>query len=1235
MLVFQNALAFNAEITAIAQASVKLSIVFERLIYEHVLNLQHNPLEQSQGCLICHSVERANEDNQIILCDRCDGYYHFDCLDPPILFPSRAEWYCPACVDERDVAFIHPLQNAVVRKPNNDPHLQPQEEGEKVEGDDLGRVVGIVRKERWKSTVHDSSPDQVVGYHLEYHIQLGFTQEELATDQGCSSRRGNERTMIWTLEEVLKNYYGCVAGEAKTGSLSFQQASSPPQLPSGYTYQLYDALGSLANGYSGWYQMQSAFPPCIDLWYSKSVYSSHINQDRLEFIRQALFPLMSRGCECQMWGEDWVDLLLAVSYKTATTPTFVDKGNAIDELSRMDYPQVLSNLEKNQPPTLSDYKTYIPVEIGEGDDDGCVVFDNDLEIKSVIEELEAETVSSVEDCDNETVERVQQNEEEAAEEEEVVGEGEDEMVTESSCPNLSEDLELQQRSIRKGYEDALFCLKLLLRSDENLVSLEGMTLQEDQLLSHEHPTGHSSCLLLHFLPGGYLHSVVKLCLPKLVDDVDITVWLSTFCDQLEQHLLDYLLRQGMTSSSSSARCAWCDQTENELCSRLIEGETFSQWEEKRRRKRSGDAMTDSPPSSSSSLSLYDPFVVHEYCSEIMNLTREKISMRKQEFFRCHEGSSLGYDLSDSVIIAEILCGLARGKVISIGSDRYQNYFYIFPGSHSVFVYRSQRNPHTGDDHVAVDDDDDGDHHYHHHHQSFSWRVYKELQEISEVLCRLDLKWKNEKSLRSTLMALYPEAAELVRLSHQRNVSHVIPVDIVTFLRQLSGIDLEKLNSIKFHFQAPNLDTPVTDLMSESDKEEDDEEGERTEGQKVVDITPPTVSDTTSVEPFHQESHPLDEKKEEEEEEGEIEWDESLDSLNVSQSLVNSRPSRKTKRPITHDIDLPPQYRTGTKVIVMKNERYYEGKILMTKPLLYKIRFVGWGGEYDSWLPESSLIPFNQTSKELLKSGDNRIPPPLSESHRKHASPSSSSERSSSPEPSETLSPSDHSDMLPPILHSLSAYQFFRLHDRHNTHHNLYPSSSTGLTSSADHEPVIPNLRYLDESDQLDEFILLKVALLMIQAALPRGCLDENEEKWGQNILSRGRGSGSTPSSSSVSFVNSWRYSVLSATTCTHLMECQLMLEYGLKASWLKSIPLKVLSCLPSRAHCLRYPTMSLLAMRVWCLDHAIKYDKVGHVTNAKQTSVSVGEAEGGEFEEQGMKTKSLKSGAKKSKSRKR
>ena len=76
------------------------------------------------------------------------------------------------------------------------------------------------------------------------------------------------------------------------------------------------------------------------------------------------------------------------------------------------------------------------------------------------------------------------------------------------------------------------------------------------------------------------------------------------------------------------------------------------------------------------------------------------------------------------------------------------------------------------------------------------------------------------------------------------------------------------------------------------------------------------------------------------------------------------------------------------------------------------------------------------------------------------------------------------------------------------------------------------------------------------------------------------------------FTIPWRESVLSSTDTASLMQSQIMLEYGVKTGWFTPGGVKLLGSLPSRAQSLRSPSVGLLALRLWTLDRAIRYDKV-------------------------------------------
>lgn len=117
--------------------------------------------------------------------------------------------------------------------------------------------------------------------------------------------------------------------------------------------------------------------------------------------------------------------------------------------------------------------------------------------------------------------------------------------------------------------------------------------------------------------------------------------------------------------------------------------------------------------------------------------------------------------------------------------------------------------------------------------------------------------------------------------------------------------------------------------------------------------------------------------------------------------------------------------------------------------------------------------------------------------------------------------------------------------------------------------ILPSATYIR-----DEVSTIKYAMLMVYAALPEDALDTSEERWAD-------------------FDAVWRSSVLSADNATKLMECQLMLEYGIKTAYLKTNGTKLLTCLCSRIYALQNVNYGLISLRLWTLDQAIDYYKLG------------------------------------------
>ena len=220
----------------------------------------------------------------------------------------------------------------------------------------------------------------------------------------------------------------------------------------------------------------------------------------------------------------------------------------------------------------------------------------------------------------------------------------------------------------------------------------------------------------------------------------------------------------------------------------------------------------------------------------------------------------------------------------------------------------------------------------------------------------------------------------------------------------------------------------------------------------------------------------------------------------------------------------PLYKVGQDVLVYNSNNwglYWAGKVLAVSikdanTYAYKIRYPKWGVRYDNWVNEEEI-----TDASPQRLGNNAR------------------------EKKEFL---DKISLMPKPLNTLVACQYLRSEDRENRLCNL------------------PSYSYTSSDVQLVRF-----ALLIVEAALPRGCLEIADDRWGDI------------------FAEAWRESVINCTDSLGLMQCLIILETCIKPVWLKQ---KILIQLSNRNHALRNASIGQVALRLWTIDLAIKYDKV-------------------------------------------
>ena len=54
---------------------------------------------QEFACTICHSEQDVVNENEILLCDKCDAPYHQKCVQPPVASIPEGDWFCPQCTN--------------------------------------------------------------------------------------------------------------------------------------------------------------------------------------------------------------------------------------------------------------------------------------------------------------------------------------------------------------------------------------------------------------------------------------------------------------------------------------------------------------------------------------------------------------------------------------------------------------------------------------------------------------------------------------------------------------------------------------------------------------------------------------------------------------------------------------------------------------------------------------------------------------------------------------------------------------------------------------------------------------------------------------------------------------------------------------------------------------------------------------------------------------------------------
>lgn len=101
---------------------------------------------------LCKVCGMDKDDDNVLLCDKCDSEYHRYCLDPPLLRIPEGNWYCPSCVTGQSL----PSGTGYASGSNQRRKRRNQGEFSSKFLEELSRFAKLMEmKEHWEFTVEE------------------------------------------------------------------------------------------------------------------------------------------------------------------------------------------------------------------------------------------------------------------------------------------------------------------------------------------------------------------------------------------------------------------------------------------------------------------------------------------------------------------------------------------------------------------------------------------------------------------------------------------------------------------------------------------------------------------------------------------------------------------------------------------------------------------------------------------------------------------------------------------------------------------------------------------------------------------------------------------------------------------------------------------------------------------------------------------------------------------------
>eukprot|EP01038_Epipyxis_sp_PR26KG_P006174 gene6174-8504_t len=1154
ILLIENGCVFNHENSPAKASALKLMIVFERLFFETVLTID-NPLSFHDCCHGCRSSDPVTT-NKVAVCDRCESTYHLHCLQPPLSSSPRSEWYCSPCVEQKSVAATHPYRTANVAHPNN--------------RNITGEVVGI---EQVKQTIM-------------FVVDFGKSRE------------------LWNGRKVRENTIDLPESNDPfvmqlDRNLSVDHSVD---LPSGYEIEDYDRVCGIARGYSGWYGSNYVTPAVLLDSHSINASRKVKIDETFDILRKSLAVLGQHSNPDEIDSSEWIIVLRSLIDRCFKTPAVTAAlANAVDNSTReqqimqlitdiqdghVPFDRLLANFNQNQnldtsekmrckPGRRTDPKALMAAKIKQDKANNKKAANMKQNGKSVVKKdpNEVDSNDDYDDDDDEAefidtvyvgVKKIESSNshnkilkdssdsesdlEFFDEQGNCLTSGVDatsSSIQKSDQPpvlNAEDEWELKQLSRQKGREDALLTHSLVLDV------LNEVDVDEIERDINDGDNEHQD-----FVRWSTTNVVVKSSIGKPSESLIVDEWICGWDNKMK-----YLLQK----NEKHLTCQVCGFEEYFLSSPLVYGQSLAE------HLSDGD-LTDMKAALASIAAgkIANDNDNGEIQGEVATLLSTSMGIRgirsRNKIFNglmwlpvdpndasleSEQAKIMNRKVKSGSVIAHECCAIAmylqrQLNQSKLGRQEDERICEIFFG-----LSRSKCTP------LGKDRND-----------SLYWIFSGSKSIFVSTSTQNKSQLKSVKSSRgnstqyysanslndilnddnesdTSVWSEYSSSSEIARLINWLDAQHAQERLVKRILQLLHPECKEFLHEKDDKRRYSLEDNDQGSFKMEVDEEKDD--GDNVIKQSSVDKMDEQPDDSTVHQKHIDNNNENHDKSDDssrsddlfDTEESDIgDNDDNSDGKNHAKSnngKNNLKQNNQSSRIATARLRQESTHSSKSSLFV-KNE------VVLARS---SSNGLFWEGKIMDILHEKNEYYFLIHFSDWPEAYDCWI----NESNIKQNSIANRSLLTDS-----RINYVDKNiEDIPEALRSLQACKY--LSDPHRWEGRI-------------------KFKNFSVSSNLD---LCKMGMLIIESCLPQGSIDEADDRWAN------------------AFVLPWREAVLTAPDYTSLMACQIMLEYGIKTSWLKPTGLKLLSCLPSRALCMRNATSGLLGIRIFVLDATIKYDKL-------------------------------------------